>query len=131
MALSKKENKLKNTMDCIQSDGVDIGYANVLRWMIDKNGYVVPDVIRYGSEEKRRENPEQHLPPVGFGWQLPKKIQKEIWDFIGAKCYPYLELQIQLQPIIKEMETADKEKMEELQKKIDDLYDKMKLEKPS
>lgn len=131
MALNDKENKIKETMAIIPSTGVNVEYANVLRWTIDKNGYVTPDIIRYGSEENRKENPDQHLPPIGVGFCLPKSVQKRIWDFIGKELYPYLELNIHISEICKNAKYDSPGEVKQVQEGIDALYDKMGLEKPS
>ncbi len=105
MALNETECKISETMARIPDHGFDIGYANVYRWLIDKEGNITPDILRYGSEEKRLENPDNHAPLICVGFPVPEALKKEINDFLGTKLYPYLEAYINFQALTNERVT--------------------------
>jgi len=110
MALNQKENKIPETMSRVPDPGFDIGYALVYRWLIDKDGNVTPDLFRYGSEERRQNNPHNHAPIYCPGFFLPPALKKEIWDYLGKKLYPVMEYFINYQSLSQEYNEAIKAK---------------------
>jgi len=100
MGLSNEECSLETTMECLSNNGVNIDYANVFRWDMDKTGGITADIFKYGTKENRNNNPDEHLPAIGIGFTLPPEVRKEIWDKIGTILYPYIEYHINCQKLI-------------------------------
>lgn len=135
MALTVDEGTKKETMERIAEAGFPIGYANIMRLMVDCHGNYSGEMRRYYSEEKRRENEYATPGLIGYGGQISKKDMDSIFKII----YPYIELDINktallddMQKEINSIEDTDKKIIEkkkaEIIKKYTDKIEALKKE---
>lgn len=95
MALTISEGTTQETLDRIPKAGFPVGYANIMRVMIDWQGNFSADVRRYFSEDERRENEHQIPGLIGIGAQIPDEIKNQVFGLV----YPYLEAQVNINAI--------------------------------